>query len=296
MIFFRQLRHLLPRAKAWSLTIDKQLRQFFDGLSILGSDFKVFVDDVYDDLFPNTTRELDAWEAQFGLTDPVGLTTQQRRDRIDAAWKEKDGQSPRFIQDALQAAGFNVFLHFWFVPGTEPAVDVKACATARDPADFVAEGNFLVNKIIVTSPLFLAVCGEAGAQCGEADIQCGNFRVLKDVPTVFPAPTDPAKFPYVLYIGAETFPGSAQLDITRRQEFEALLLQICPAQQWLGLLVNDFQAGADFSKATGSSLDFTRGSFEAADFANATGSSLDFTVGAAQAADFANATGTTGSS
>jgi uncharacterized protein YmfQ (DUF2313 family) len=270
MIFLRQLKHLLPRAKAWSLTIDKKLRQFFDGLSIIGSDFKIFDDGVYEDLFPETTRELDAWEAQFGLTDPVGLTTQQRRDRIDAAWKARGGQSPRYIQDRMQAAGFDVYVHEWWVPGTEPAIGVQACATARNPATYVPAGNFLVNKLINTGPVYLWQAGEAGAQAGEADIQCGNFTSFENAPTVYPAPTDPTKWPYVLYIGGAVFPTLVDIPGEQRDEFENLLLKICPAQQWLGLLVGYGEFGLSLSSSILESLNFVYGSSEHVDLSTST--------------------------
>ena len=56
-------KHLLPRAKAWRLTIEKQLRQFFEGLSTFLADAREFIDLVWLDIFPQQTRELDQWES-----------------------------------------------------------------------------------------------------------------------------------------------------------------------------------------------------------------------------------------
>ncbi len=47
-MFLNIFKHLLPNARAWRLTIDKQLRQFFDGLSrALGDDIKLFFDEIW---------------------------------------------------------------------------------------------------------------------------------------------------------------------------------------------------------------------------------------------------------
>lgn len=268
MMFLRIFKHLLPNARAWRITVDKRLREFFSGLSGVGEDVKTFFDGIWLDIFPKTTRELDAWEKQFGLRD-TGLDEQQRRDRLDAAWKALGGQDPKYIQDTLRANGFDVYVHEWWEPGTEPAPGVKQCVTARNPLMwlrreftgitilvecgeanaecgevFAEAGNSLepkgyplVNKVFDTLPDVLPLCGEALAEAGEPEALCGNYFEFRDVLREYIVPTDPAKWPYFLYIGGEVFGTLAQVDPNRKDEFEALCLKICPAQQWLGILV-----------------------------------------------------------
>lgn len=268
MTFFNIIRHLLPNARAWRLTINKKLRQFFTGLSGVGDDARSFIDNVWLDIFPDTTRELGTWDTQFGLLD-TQLTEQQRRDRLTATWQAIGGQSPRYIQDTLQANGFNVFVHEWWEPGTEPAPGIKQCVTPRNPLlvlrreftnasllvdcgealaqcgeAFAEAGNGpnplgypLVNKIFVTEPDILPLCAEAVAEAGEPDALCGNFFKFRETLRQYIIPDDPAKWPYFLYIGGQTFGDLAQVDPKRRDEFEALCLKICPTQQWLGILV-----------------------------------------------------------
>ena len=267
-MFFRIFQHLLPNARAWRLTIDKKLRQFFEGLSGIGSDVKTFDDEIYEDISPETTREISAWEVQFGL--PNTLTVEQeRRDRLTAAWQAIGGQSPRYIQDTLQAAGFDVYVHEWWVPGSEAPVDVKAPATARDPFLYLFDGLSpvqyfatdggadmqdgdlalamdgatnepagypLVNKIFVPST---STIGDGAAEM----IDGGGDAEDSDILTVYALkqyqiPADSTKYPYFLYIGGQSFPDTANLPQSRRNEFETLCLKICPTQQWLGILVN----------------------------------------------------------
>ena len=268
MIFLRMFKHLLPNARAWRITVDKKLRQFFQGLSGVGSDVKTFLDGVWLDIFPETTRELSAWEQQFGLRD-TGITEQQRRDRLAATWKALGGQDPRYIQDTLQANGFDVYIHEWWEPGTEPVVGVKQCVTPRNPffylrptsqtgvvgvdcgeqfalcdEQFALCGNSvnpigypLVNKVSVTTPDILPLCGEPLAGCGESSAGCGNFTEFREGFLEYIIPSDPDKWSYFLYIGGVVFGDIASVPSTRKDEFEALCLKICPAQQWLGILV-----------------------------------------------------------
>lgn len=268
MMFLRIFKHLLPRARAWRITVDKKLRQFFAGLAGAGDSVKLFLDEVWLDIFPATTRELGTWESQWGLQD-AGLTEQQRRDRLDATWKALGGQSPGYIQDTLRANGFDVYVHEWWEPGTEPVPGVKQCVAPRNPLmwlrreftgvtllvecgepsaqcgeAFAEAGNSLqprgyplVNKILRTVPDILPLCGEALAEAGEEIALCGNYTSYRSELQNYIVPRDPAKWPYFLYIGGQTFGDIAQVAPGRKDEFERLCLKICPAQQWLGILV-----------------------------------------------------------
>jgi len=261
-MFLRIFKHLLPNARAWRLTIDKQLRQFFEGLTGLGVDFKTYVDQVWLDVFPQTTRELDAWEQQWGLPSTT-LTTQERRDRLDGAWKALGGQSPRYIQDTLQDAGFNVFVFDWWSsplgpkpiyiaecgePVAECGEPVAECGAllgfgppenpvVRDPFTVLTDGTIPFGYFL-SSGAAGAVCGGVQAICGAATGVTGGLLVNKPLNNViYNIPTDEAEWPFILYIGGQTFGDRAIISLARRDEFEALCLKICPAQQWIGLIV-----------------------------------------------------------
>jgi hypothetical protein len=153
-------KHLLPRARAWSLTKDKELRRFFEGLAGEPIAARKSLDNIFDDHYPAYTRELSAYEKQFALP-ASSLTDPQRRDRLAAAWKALGGQSPRYIQDILQAAGFDVYVHEWFE----------------------------------TEKSYLAMCGEAAAESGEALISCGDYYVKQSGGSVNNDATPVARVP-----------------------------------------------------------------------------------------------------
>jgi len=250
-MFLRIFQHLLPNARAWRLTIDKKLRQFFQGLTGLGTDIKEYVDLVWFDIFPQTTRELDAWEDQFGLPSTT-LTTQERRDRLDATWKALGGQSPSYIQNSIQAAGFGVYVHEWWSPlngffaqcgepltaaGEPSAVcsDVIANA-ARNPFDVLTDGTISFGYFL-NSGGSVAISGGSQAISGAANGASGGLLVNKPAKIAYEIPTDPNQWRYILYLGGETYGARATIDLARKDEFEALCLKLCPAQQWIGLIV-----------------------------------------------------------
>jgi len=265
MIFLRIFKHLLPRARAWQITANKNLRKFFQGLADSGEDVKFFVDEVWQNIFPKSTQEVELFEDQFNLSNPTGLTFLQRRDRILAAWRALGGQDPRYIQDTLQANGFDVYIHEWWEPGTEPAIGVNACATPRNPSNVIYDPDFMwtmgnplinmgngitnmggLNPTIVGYLLAnnaQMACFNTPNTMGNPQITMGNNATMgqvlgitfKRIPVQIPQDSD--KWKYILYIGGANFGEIAEIPVQRRNEFETLCLKICPAQQWLGIIV-----------------------------------------------------------
>jgi len=279
-LFFRIYQHLLPRAKAWRMVIDKTLRNFFEGLTGLPSDTRDFVDGVWEDMFPQTTRELVAWEQQFHLPNNA-QTEQVRRDRLEAAWKALGGQSPGYIQGILQAAGFDVYIHEWWEPGSNPPIarnpnfylfgvphmcgDTDAecgepdmeCGLATD-----AVGYHLVNKLLFAEYDYIYRCGEPFAECGEPGMECGenNGVIFTQKPYPVPQYVDEVLraqpeisngsqyWPNFLYFGGQTFGTTAQVPLSRKDEFEDLCLKICPTQDWLVLLIEYTDSGNNWAQ------------------------------------------------
>lgn len=234
---------LLPRGRAWHTTLDKPLRKYMDALGDAFSDIRDHLGRAYTDLLPEQTRRLEEWEEQFGLTAGT-LTDQERRRRIEAAWLTSDGQGLDVLQDALQSRGFEVFLHNWWVPGTEPAPGVTGNPTIRDPAVLLA--NTQARRARVDAGEALAMAGEPLALAGNSlvsgtpplgyilanVIQSDSGRVEYNIPT------DPAEFPHVIYVGGQTFGDYVNIPRSRQAELETLCRKILPGHKWVGMLIN----------------------------------------------------------
>lgn len=248
----------------------KTITKFFRGLANVNNDIKQCADLAWLDIFPATTTKLAEWFEQFGLKDNGILSEEQKREKLAGAWQATGSLSPRYLQDLLQGQGFDLYVHEWWEPGTEPPVGINACVAPRSPLVYLQQGDGgvtsgvecgeaaaacgeafaecgntfagpgypLVNKITRTEPDFIVECGEAEAECGEAFAECGSYLDFREVQQNYIIPDDPDKWPYFVYIGAQTFPGLAIIDGTRRDEVEELLLKYCPAHMWIGVLVS----------------------------------------------------------
>ena len=120
------------------------------------------MDLIWFDHFAEETRELDAWEDQFFLIKNTGLTEAERRDRLAERWKFRGGQDIKYIQDTLQANGFDVYVHEWWVPASSPP-------TARNPNTYVTGNSYmLVNILYEASYGGINSCGNPNMVCGRA--------------------------------------------------------------------------------------------------------------------------------
>lgn len=264
---FDNIKHLLPRSRAFSIIVEKKIRKFWTAIGNVFEDAADFFELLWSDLFPQTTRHLTQWEAQFGLTAGT-LTEQERRDRLDAIWAANGGQDPQYIRDTLQAAGFPVYVHEWWeLPRTDPPTvrnpftaingypyccgsaetlcgDLRAlCGNYDSGSGF---GQALVNKIYVSRTRYVCCCGDPYVLMGEATHPlytgnpslCGaNSGVLFERKE-YPIPTDPTDWRYLYYVGGQTFGDPVNITSARRDEFEDLLLKISPSHVWIILFIN----------------------------------------------------------
>jgi hypothetical protein len=246
-MFFRVIQHLLPTGAAWRTTVTKTLRKFFLGLSQAPEDARTYIDLVLLDVFPDTTRELATWEAQFGLTPAATADEATRRLALAAEWAAGGGQDPTYIQGVLQTAGFDVYVHEFWTSGP-PYI-------ARDPRSYTTPPEFGTAQCNGTDALGQAQCGD-GLPGHEVDADVSQYqcdRFLQNDPHYFanknltdvappPIPDDPARWQYFLYVGAQNFPDYAEVPLERKAEFERLILKLRPLQNWIVTLIDFFGA------------------------------------------------------
>lgn len=222
-------KHLLPTGRAWRLTIDKPLRRLVEGLSSAAQDARDYIDARYLDLLPYTSTTLDEWGDQFGV-EPTA-------EAVDAAWKATGGQSTNYVEGILRAAGFDLTIHAFHVPGSEPSAGSLDGPAVRNPNYFL-DSPYWIGEYIYTAGDPLVTAGAplvtAGATTQSGD---GPGYVLVDGVNVYYPQLDATRWPYYVYIGDPVFPRLASIPASRRQELEALVLKLIPAQQWVGMMV-----------------------------------------------------------
>lgn len=244
---------ILPRSRAFSLTINKKLRQFFEGLNFV-EDFRDEADEQFDNIDPQKTNNLERWEEQFYLRN-YNLTEQERRDRLQAAWLMTGGQSPSYLQSVLRARGFDVFVHDWWQPDEQEnylgmgsnvsfmgdqfsfmAANFGVYPAPWDPNAVLIPPYYpLVNKISQQS---LATISMGGSLITMGD----NFSFMgSTIETVasldYPLPSDPVRWRHFIYVAGETMPNPAFVSPERKNELEELILSIFPAAKWVGMIV-----------------------------------------------------------
>lgn len=260
--YFRIFQHLFPRSHAWRMIIDKFLRKFFVGLGPFQADYQLFMDEIFDDIDPEKTRELEAWEKQFQLSGSG--TDTERRQAYAAAWEARGGQSPGYLQGLLRDAGFDVYVHEWwyYVGPTRYTRDPRVYLDSPFPLpgavfgelecvfgepEFVfgsansSTGYVLVNKgpgVSYFKPTPANCFGETECVFGETGFVFGETSGLRFVPKEYPIPDDPTKWPYFVYVGAENFPEDVAVPAVRRIELERMILKYFPDQLWIGMLIN----------------------------------------------------------
>lgn len=238
MLFFRLFQHLLPKSEAFGLTIDRTLRRFFEGLAVGFEDVREFTDAAYLDLFPETTRELQAWEQHFGLAQNAGSDA-DRRMALTASWQETGGQSPAYLTDVMRAAGFPVTFHPAALPGTDGGPD-----NVHDPRRFLARP--VVGRVH---------CGGPDARCGNNVALCTGLRASAPGVAVAPLvyhhianlsqsvdiqpslPSSNQQWPFFLYVGGAEFGQPVNIPLSSKSEFERRLLKLRPSQAWIGVFV-----------------------------------------------------------
>lgn len=228
--FFNVFRHLLPRGQAWKLTADKALRRFVLGLSQWPQEWRDYADLVYLDGFAATARDLDEWEAEFGVEEAA--TEDERRATIDAEWKRVGGMDPANFQDTLQAAGFDLYLHEWWESGppyvarnplnyTELPIigSVQASALPTQPQASALATQPQANRFLANEPGYWA-----------------SLDLTQGAPP--PIPNDPSKWPYFIYVGREEFGERIHIQAAHRARVERLIESNKRATNWVTTFID----------------------------------------------------------
>ena len=147
--------HLLPRCKTWALTISRPLTQFFAGLEALPDTIRQFIDEVWLDIFPATTRQSTEWLDEFGLIGSYASPAET----LTSRWRAQGGQSIEYLEGVLRSAGFDVYVHPWW--------------------DYVGQFSQVGNGLSVFGVLNPAVATMSGTDIAMADGNTNELRTYR---------------------------------------------------------------------------------------------------------------------
>lgn len=301
MSFLRTFSHLLPRSPTWSLTFNKTLKKFFAGLAAPLDDPdpskspRAFADAIFSDAFPSTTRQLGKWRYQFGVER--GANDAADVLQLTSAWQAQGGQSPKYLQDTLQAAGFPLYVHEWWKEGVAPFAQVCAGDTLAQAGEPSAQASSRSYKRFVRDPRNYTtqpITGSTQASALADQPQCSafvdqpqanaflvnnpgylvNLDLSPSAPPAIPDDTlwfagrdpkpgqpvpdwSPHAWPYFFYLGGATFADRVSIPASRRAELERLVLKLRPTHLWVVMLV-DY---VDSSGAPDHAITLTDGSY-----------------------------------
>lgn len=175
---FNTFKHLFSRSQAWRL-VATPIKEYIKGYSYFPKDLRDFIDRVWLDIFPETTRELEEWEQQFNL-QPNG-TVQERTDNLDGRWKAQGGQGFDYLQDLIHDSGYpQVFLHEWWLeadayrmyclsPDSDCGSESAECGVFQ-PGSAIAP----INPNDYLDDIYLTECLGPDSDCGATEAECGG--------------------------------------------------------------------------------------------------------------------------
>lgn len=101
-VFFDAIKLLFPRSRAFNFTIDSDKRKLIKAIAVLPEDIRHEMEQVYFDMFPETSRCIDDWEKVFAVVFS-SKELEKQRNVLAALWRiNKGGQSAVFLESMLR--------------------------------------------------------------------------------------------------------------------------------------------------------------------------------------------------
>lgn len=146
MRFFNVLKLLFPKTNIFELIFNSRLRKFIKGLSLLLEDVHKKTEEVFFDIFPETTRAYNEWEKQFAVLFASEQYGDNRVGILKSLWKANiGGQSLNYIEQVLQEV--------------IPSIHVYENNPVKNPRD--------------ANAVFGCMCGQKWSVAGNKRLCCG---------------------------------------------------------------------------------------------------------------------------
>lgn len=221
MSFIDAMKALLPHGKAWQFAQESTADKFFKGLSVLPDNLRGEMDNVFLDIFPESTHAMAEWEKQFAVQFAQEQYGDTYRGILSALWKSNNGgQTAQYLESLLQRV--------------DERIKVVENNPVKNPRD--------------TNSVMAAVCGNKLMCCGNKRALC-SFRVgdetfepsviSNDKETTYDIPVDTKFYEQYFFVcrnvvrnsyGEIIYCQKLQMDSKWRAYVEYLILKVKPAQ------------------------------------------------------------------
>ena len=109
-VFFDAIKLLFPRSRAFNFTINSNKRKLIKAIAVLPEDIRHEMEQVYFDMFPETSRCIEDWETVFAVVFSSKELAKQRN-VLAALWRiNKGGQSAVFLESMLRNIDANILV------------------------------------------------------------------------------------------------------------------------------------------------------------------------------------------
>ncbi len=214
------MRLLFPVAHGFRLFIITLVRKLIDGLSPLPEDVRKDTELVYLDLFPDTTRSVDLWKEQFGITFYDSFLRTSVVSVLKSLWiGTTGGQSISYLDQILKQINSKI--------------NIVENIPLKNPRD----SNSAVQSVCGHRTM---VCGNREAVCSYriGDISFTPTVIINDSEQLYDIPNDPKFWSTCVYICGNVTRNSRReilyiskvlVDKSWKDYIEYIMLKIKPA-------------------------------------------------------------------
>jgi len=234
-------KQLFPSGRAFKLAKNSIFEKTMKALGLSEARAYDFALSTLDRILPDndnfTADDATLWERRLNITiQPAGLNLEERKIRIDRKYAFPGTaiyrQNYRFMQDELQKFGFNVYVH---------------------ENRFPDGGGFVYVDVIADAELQHSDTVEHGTQSEMGSNTLDLIANSADPDEDFDLGADPDNQKCIFFIGGETYPDTAKLDINQLEDFRKLVLLLKPAAT-VGVLLLEYVAGGNLLAVSGDNL------------------------------------------
>jgi len=224
--FLPTIKKLLPNGRAFRVFYNTMHEKILDGSQVEAGRVKDFTDLVRDSGIPDGNLSADVlsdWEIFLGLQRNDDLTDVERNDRISGKYASQGGQGPDYIEEALQASGYPVYVQENPAPRTDPSTVTGTLI----PGPLVWQARRTYSRTL-GSATTLSSAATLGIYSGT-----GIFE------KEYTLPSDPNLFVFFFFLTGPLGLGDfVNIAATKKQDFITRVIQLKPAHVWCIAQIN----------------------------------------------------------